>query len=99
MTSAWVLLRFILAFAAVVAAARLLTGWVGRRYKATGRNLEVVESLGLGPRRALCLVRVGGKHLLLGVTDQSIRLIDTVDRVESATASGSPQWTWKRWRP
>jgi flagellar biosynthetic protein FliP len=41
----------------------------------SGKTLEIVESLGLGGPRLVCLVRAGRNHFLLGVTDQSVNLI------------------------
>lgn len=42
-------------------------------------NLEVVERLGLEPRKALYLIRTGKKYSVLGSTDQGIALITQLD--------------------
>jgi len=49
--------------------------------------LEVVARRGLGRRAAVVVVRAGERHLVLGVTDTSVRLLDelTVD------PQGSPE--------
>lgn len=44
-----------------------------------GRRMRVVESVSLEPRRALHLVQVSGRYLLVGSTDGSIRLIAELD--------------------
>ncbi len=40
-----------------------------------GSRLEIVDSLGLGGNRLLCLVKLGKSHVLVGVTDQSVNLV------------------------
>lgn len=46
-----------------------------RRLQQHGARLQVVDSLGLGGNRLLCLVKLGESHVLVGVTDQSVNLI------------------------
>ena len=46
-----------------------------RRLQQRGARLLVVDSLGLGGSRLLCLVKLGESHVLVGVTDQSVNLI------------------------
>lgn len=41
----------------------------------TGRRMQVVERVRLDARKSLCLVRVGGRYLLLGVSDQRVERI------------------------
>ena len=40
-----------------------------------GKNLKIVESLGMGDRRSIALVEVGGKRFLIGSTPQQINLL------------------------
>jgi flagellar biosynthetic protein FliP len=40
-----------------------------------GARLQVVDSLGLGGNRFLCLVKLGKSHVLLGVTDQNVSFL------------------------
>jgi len=47
-----------------------------------GRLIRVLEVRGLGPRRALVLVEVGGEYLLLSSTDNQLRLIKKIDMLE-----------------
>lgn len=46
---------------------------------ARGRRLAVLESVNLGPRRHLCLVRVDDQVLCVGVTDKNITLLCQLD--------------------
>jgi flagellar biosynthetic protein FliO len=43
-----------------------------------GTNLKIVESLGMGDRRSIALVEVGGKRFLIGSTPQQINLLTTL---------------------
>lgn len=43
------------------------------------RRLELVESMGLGPRRSLSLVRVDGKLLVVGVSEAGVQLLTSFD--------------------
>lgn len=47
-----------------------------------GRLIRVLEVRGLGPRKALVLVEVGGEYLLLASTDNQLRLIKKIDMLE-----------------
>ena len=40
-----------------------------------GKNLKIVESLGMGDRRSIALVEVGDKRFLIGSTPQQINLL------------------------
>ena len=54
------------------------TKWLGKKHMVQGgssRNMEVLERIALGPDRQLMIVRVGEKHMLLGVTAQHIEFI------------------------
>lgn len=98
MREAWAIMQFLLVFAAVLIVARWVSGYLARNLRASGQNLEIVESLGLGARRVLCLVRAGDKYLVLGVTDQSIRLLDSLDDIEDIPRENvsGPGWAWLR---
>ena len=43
-----------------------------------GKNLKVIENLGMGDRRSIALVEVGGKRFLVGSTPQQINLLTTL---------------------
>jgi flagellar protein FliO/FliZ len=45
----------------------------------SGRNIQVLESHYMGVKKAISLVRVPGKVLVLGVTGDRINLLDTLD--------------------
>ena len=47
------------------------------------KNVRVVETRFLGPKKSLVLVEVGGEYLLLGSTNDGISLIKQVDMIES----------------
>lgn len=47
-----------------------------RRRLGRSRRMEVLESLSLGPRRSLCLARVDGRVLVLGVSEAGVQLLE-----------------------
>lgn len=65
-----------------------LRGIMGRQTTITGQKgrLKVLESAALGPNRAVHLVRVGNKILVLGSTPDQITAIGEVDEPEAAQA-------------
>lgn len=70
------LLQFLVASLLVVVAAAWGSRALGRWLRpARPGELEVRSYLPLGGRRAVCLVRWGDEDLLIGVTDQDIRLL------------------------
>ena len=51
-----------------------------------GKNLKIVESIGMGDRRSIALVEVGGKRFLIGSTPQQINLLTTLSEHFSLVA-------------
>ena len=68
---------------ALVLLAIVCLAWVARKFLAghlkNGRHIQVLETFPLGRSEKLCLVRVGGKTLLLGVTAQGVRNLQCWD--------------------
>jgi len=48
----------------------------------SGRQIRVVESRPLGPRKALILVEVGGEYLLLASTETQVTLLKQINMLE-----------------
>jgi len=74
----------------------LLGRVLGKRGKGvnSGRNLEVLESTYVGPKKTVSLVRIGEKAVLVGVTDNGISLLTQLDQTETASllaAQDAPQ--------
>ncbi|MBL8918622.1 MAG: flagellar biosynthetic protein FliO [Myxococcaceae bacterium] len=53
-----------------------------RRRARTTRRMQLVESLSLGPRRSMCLVRVDGRVLVMGVSEAGVQLLTVHDAPE-----------------
>lgn len=50
------------------------------RYGRGGRrNLEIIESIGVGPQSFIHVVRIGGQYILIGVTRGQVNLITQLD--------------------
>lgn len=52
---------------------------LSRRRARVARRLELVESMSLGPRRSMCLARVDGRLLVLGVSEAGVQLLTQYD--------------------
>jgi flagellar biosynthetic protein FliO len=57
----------------------VLRKWQTGKVVAHKRRLSIAETLRLSPRQSICLVRVGSRELLVGVTDQTMSLLSEVD--------------------
>lgn len=71
----WGLMRLILALVVIVPAAFFVTRWYGQKHLG-GKNLRIKEALSLGTNRTLYVVQWEDKQYLLGVTNQSITLLE-----------------------
>ncbi len=79
-----------LASFALVLALLGATLWVlrrmgGRGARTQGRRLAIVESIWLGPRQRLALVRVDNHELLISVSQQQINLLSNLGAVREPT--------------
>jgi flagellar protein FliO/FliZ len=73
--SYWIqLIWYLIAFFLVIGAAFYITRFIGQTsLKFTqSRNIEVIDFASLGKDKGLFIVRVGGKVILIGVTNNSI---------------------------
>ncbi len=66
----------------------LLLAWVTIRFLAGrfgvsgkgDRNIKIIETMPLGPKRGLHIVEVGGKVLLIGSSEGGLTLLDRLER-------------------
>jgi len=85
----WSTVAYVVSLFAVFAFVVILAYFVARAYgKSSMRTLaarggQVYMQLPLGPNRAVCVVELFGRVFVLGVTDQSIRLITEIDDPET----------------
>ncbi len=96
MQDAWEVIRALLYLVVILMAARWVAANVGQRFRPKTQNLCVVETVGLGSRRAVCLVKSGDRFLVLGVTDGSIRLLDVLTDIEEMPPAPTVTLPWKR---
>ena len=74
----------------LVQAAQLLWKWAGAsRLRSGERQMEVVETLALGGRKQLLLVRCGGESFLVGTGADSVQSIIRV--TPQTTAKGAEE--------
>lgn len=81
-------LRVALALALLAPLVYVVTRAYARRLALGGsvRAMRVVDALGLGPNRAVYLVEVGERLLVLGVTSQQVTLLAEVTDPEAVAA-------------
>jgi len=81
---AWAVLMLIVVIAAVPASV-----WLMRRLpglKPAGRStLLIQETLNLGPRERLLVIRSGDRHLLIGATAQAVNLVCELPDYQSSS--------------
>lgn len=75
---------------AAVYAMRWYTRRMGGERSGTARTLDIVETRSLGPNRALHLVRIGGRAVLIGVTPERINALMEVDDPKVLEAIEAP---------
>ena len=82
------ILQTIAALALIAAVAWVLTRFLGPKLlgRASNSRMRVVERLPLEPRRSLYLVEVDGRNLLVGVSENNIRLIEELSASNSIDA-------------
>ncbi|MFZ2538302.1 MAG: flagellar biosynthetic protein FliO [Oscillospiraceae bacterium] len=74
-TSPWELIYLVIVLVGVVALAYYVSKWLSKRCAVQGQNtkyLKVIDRIALGQDRTLCIVQVGDKAMLLGVTQHNI---------------------------
>ncbi len=77
--SASVFLKLAVVVLLMVAAAWIMRRLQGGSWKAVERQVKVIETTHLSPRRAIHLVQIGDRKLLIGATDQAISLLTEID--------------------
>jgi flagellar protein FliO/FliZ len=103
----WLLLRIGSSLLVIVLLSYGLIRIIGKRSQAfSGTWINILEQMPLGSNRGLFLTDVGGKILLLGVTDHSIvKLMEIEDetmlsemRTNPNFSDGNKVWQWSDWR-
>ncbi|MFC1652708.1 flagellar biosynthetic protein FliO [Planctomycetota bacterium] len=62
--------------------------WLPKIGQVSGKEIRILESTGLGPRKTLHLIQVGSQRLLIGVTvDRIVKLADVPGDFESLVQS------------
>ncbi len=83
MNPAWSILMLLAVLAMIPAGAWLVRRLTGLR-AGTTRSLAVLETLHIGPRERLLVIRAGTQTLLIGATGQSINLLTTLAGTDPA---------------
>jgi flagellar biosynthetic protein FliO len=84
----WIAARVCL-YLALIAAVIVLLAWLIKRFglvgrsKISGGSMDLLETLPLGPQRAILMVRIKDAVFVLGQTQQQITLLDKVEGQEA----------------
>ncbi len=93
-SSTWMLsvfLKLLLVLMLIYGAAIVMKRWMVNPPGGKMRQMHVIETLGLTPKRALHIIRVGESTLLVGATDQQITLIKDVSEYMADDAEEFPE--------
>lgn len=67
----------------VVVLAIYFTKWLATgRFKRLGRNIKIIESIGLGQNNAIFLLKIGTKYVLIGASKESTNFLFELDENE-----------------
>lgn len=68
----------------ILGGAKLMKKYGGERFSQTSSaDIEIIGRKYLNPKQSIAIVKVRKKELLLGITDQSIQLLDRLDTDET----------------
>ena len=76
-------------FIGIVLGAYYVTKWISMAQfqKNQGKNIKVIESIGIGPQKILQLVQVGTQVFLIGITKDHITFMTEIDPSTIATSN------------
>ena len=72
-------------FCGILYLAYLSTRYIGKKYSLGGKsvgNLKILDSVSLGKDSRICIVCVGGRYFLIGITSHNISLLSELDEAE-----------------
>jgi flagellar biosynthetic protein FliO len=81
---------FVLVLALLGATLWVLRRMGGRGTRIQGRRLAIVESVWLGPRQRLALIRVDHQELLVAMSQQQINLLTHLGPVQESSDEAAP---------
>ncbi|MFY9425317.1 MAG: flagellar biosynthetic protein FliO [Caldicoprobacterales bacterium] len=79
----------IVGFAAILFAAYYFTKFIGSKmsYSNTTRLIKVLDRVFLGNDKSICIIQVGKRFFVIGITNHHVELISELDEVELAPTS------------
>ncbi len=89
----WSTLFYIIVMVAVLLAAYFTTKYLSGKARriVKSRHIVVLDRMGIAKDKMLLLVKVGGKSMLIGVTNQNINSLGEVDVGEAPAAEEEPK--------
>ncbi len=80
MTDFWTTFFYFIVMVAILIAAYLTTKFISKKgARGVSRNIRMVDRMTVGRDKHIMLIEVGGKNLLVGVTNQAINVLGDID--------------------
>lgn len=78
------LCMLLIAFILILVASYYVTKWYARSgfVRRQNHNMEIVDTLPMGPNRQICIIRVGQKYIAVSVCKDQIRFLTEVPKDE-----------------
>ena len=93
---------FFVGLIAIIAAAYYVTYYVGlkasgrSRGKLRNKNINMIDRFAISRDKSFCLIEIAGKVYVVGITNQSMTLLDTLDAAAFSEAAAehhdAPRW-------
>lgn len=93
MDSVWSTFYYIAIMVAVILAAYFVTKYISKKTKRITKSkyLNVLERMAVTKDKQILLFKVGNKHLLIGISNQSVDLITTIEKDELESVVDVPK--------
>ncbi|MCL1936550.1 MAG: flagellar biosynthetic protein FliO [Defluviitaleaceae bacterium] len=63
----------------VIFLAIVVTRFVAKQRFSFGKNIKIIDSIGVGRQNSICIVNIGTKYFLIGITKENIVFLQNID--------------------
>ncbi len=93
MDNVWSTFYYIIIMAAVIFAAYFVTKFISKKSRriTKSRYLNVLERMPVSKDKQILLLKVGNKNLVIGISNQSVNLITTINEDELESVEVAPK--------
>lgn len=84
---------FFLALAFVVVLAIIVTRFVAnQRFRSYNKNIKILESISIGYNSSICIIQIGSKYILVGVTKETVTFLQNINENDIEIVSDLPNY-------